>query len=303
MIGLLGYSFLGDINAADPFPSGVVGINETKIENGIFDHVDISRNTTFDYTSEIPAGWDFDTILDANLNGNISGGNVDDIAGSVTSVKIKRRAKGEFDWVTIKEVQVSSTLDLSFVFTDNLNLNDTQYEYAWVPIMGDAEGDYITDEVYSTFRGVFICDVDTVYKFLAGVKYGTTNRVQQVGVFTPYGRQYPVVVSNGIVNYSTGSITGKVLPDGYEEGKNRDLNPHTMNAKAKLLMGFLTNKKPKIIKDWQNNSWLCFVTGNPSLSYDNYGLGLMDASFEWTEIGDVNNRTDLYNAGMIPSED
>lgn len=303
MIGLLGYSFLGDINAADPFPSNVVGITNTTIKNGIFDHVNISKNTTFDYTAEIPDGWDFDTILDANLDGNINGGNVDEIIGGITLVKIKRRAKGDFDWTTIKEVHVSSAFDLSFVFTDNLNLNDTQYEYAWVPVIGDVEGDYITNEVYSTFRGVFICDIDTVYKFFSGVKYGTTNRVQQVGVFTPYGRQYPVVVSNGLVNYNTGSMSGRILPDGYEEGKNHDLSSSMMTAKSKLLMNFLTNKKPKIVKDYLNNSWLCFITGSPSLSYDNYGLGMMDASFNWTEIGDVRSRTDLYNAGLIPSED
>ena len=62
----------------------------------------------------------------------------------------------------------------------------------------------------------------------------------------------------------------------------------------------LTNKKPKIIKDWNGQAWLCIITGNPSTSYiSNTGMGLMSISADWTEVGDVNNQDDLYANGLL----
>ena len=69
-------------------------------------------------------------------------------------------------------------------------------------------------------------------------------------------------------------------------------------------LNFLTNKKPKLIKDWNGNAWLCYITGNPSVTYDNnYGMGVTTVDTAWTEIGDPTNKSDLYAAGMIPTEE
>ena len=60
------------------------------------------------------------------------------------------------------------------------------------------------------------------------------------------------------------------------------------------------NHKPKIIKDFNGNQFLCVVTGNPSVSYSRgYGMGVMSATAEWTQVGDANNIDDLYAAGAI----
>lgn len=42
------------------------------------------------------------------------------------------------------------------------------------------------------------------------------------------------------------------------------------------------------------------ITGNPSVSYSRgYGMGVMSATAEWTQVGDANNIDDLYAAGAI----
>ena len=70
------------------------------------------------------------------------------------------------------------------------------------------------------------------------------------------------------------------------------------------MLDYLTNKEPKIIKDWNGNAWLVYITGNPSVTYSNeYGMGIMDVSADWTEIGSMNSKSDLYDANMIPTED
>ena len=301
MIGFIGYNFCADGNALDPTPTNVNNITATRLQNGIFDHFNVTRNVTFDYSSIIPIDWDIDTIMDANFKGNISAGNVDQVASGITGIRVKRRVKGTFDWITIKELSVEKSEDLSFVVTDNLNAYNVEYEYAFVPMLGDVEGNYIIESILSKFEGVFICDADTVFKFMAGVEYSNNTANQQIGVFQPYNRQFPVIVSNSVLQYITGSIGGWVLPEGYET--NRVIDRTAITKEKEILLKFLTNKKPKIIKDMNGNNWLVYFTGNPNMSYDNnYGQGMVKVNAEWTEVGDPNDKNDLYENGLIPTK-
>lgn len=301
MIGFLGYNFCRDGNALDPTPTDINNINYTRVQNGIFDHFNVSKNTEFDYSSIIPIKWDTNTIMDANFEGNISAGNVAVIAANVTSVRVKRRVKGTFEWTTIREIPIAKPEDLSFVIADNLNAYNVEYEYAWVPMTNDVEGNYIIESILSQFQGVFICDVNNIFKLQAGVEYNNNDANQQVGVFQPYNRKYPVIVSNSLINYQTGTISSWVLPEGFEDGKPLDRFEITKEKEA--ILKFLMNKKPKIIKDTNGNNWLVYFTGNPSMSYDNnYGQGMVKVNAEWTEVGNPNDKTDLYENGLIPTK-
>ena len=301
MIGLIGYNFCADGNALDPTPTDINNITYTKIQNGAFDHFNVSRDTSFDYSSIIPTDWDTNTLMNANFAGNVSAGNVAQVATGVTSVRVKRRIKGTFDWITIREIPISKPEDMSFVITDNLNAYNVEYEYAYVPVMEDVEGSYIIESILSKFEGVFICDIDTVFKFYAGVEYDTNDAIQQVGVFQPFNRKYPIVVSNSIMQYQTGSIGGWVLPEDYEDTHVFDRSK--IVKEKEVLLNFLMNKKPKIIKDMNGNNWLVYFTSNPSVTYDNnYGQGMLKVSAKWTEVGDPNDKTDLYENGLIPTK-
>ena len=301
MIGLVGYNFCADSNALDPTPTNINDITFTKVQNGIFDHFNVSRDTSFDYSSIIPTDWDTDTWMNATFAGNTSAGNVAQVATGVTSIRVKRRIKGTFDWITIREIPVTKPEDLSFVITDNLNAYNVEYEYAYVPMMEDVEGNYIVESILSKFEGVFICDIDTVFKFYAGVEYDTNDAIQQVGVFQPFNRKYPIVVSNSIMQYQTGGIGGWVLPEDYEDTHVFDRSK--IVKEKEVLLNFLMNKKPKIIKDMNGNNWLVYFTGNPSVTYDNnYGQGMLKVSAQWTEVGDPNDKTDLYENGLIPTK-
>ena len=301
MIGFIGYNFCSDNNALDPTPTDIGNITRTRLQNGIFDHFNVSRNVTFDYSSIIPTDWDIDTIMDANFENNVSAGNVNQVATGITGIRVKRRVKGTFDWVTIRELPVEKSEDLSFVITDNLNAYNVEYEYAFVPMLGDVECSYIIESILSKFEGVFVCDVDTVFKFMAGVEYSGNQVNQQIGVFQPYNRKYPVIVSNSIMQYKTGSLGGWVLPEDY--ATNRTIDSTKITQEKEVLLKFLTNKKPKIIKDMNGNNWLVYFTGNPSLSYDNnYNQGMVKVNAEWTEVGDPNDKDDLYENGLIPTK-
>ena len=301
MIGFIGYNFYSDGNALDPTPTNINNITHTMVQNGIFDHFNVSRDTSFDYSSIIPTDWDINTLMNADFAGNVSAGNVGQLATGITSVRVKRRIKGTFDWITIREIPVAKPEDLSFVITDNLNAYNVEYEYAYVPMTEDVEGSYIIESILSKFEGVFICDIDTVFKFYAGVEYDTNDAIQQVGVFQPYNRKYPIVVSNSIMQYQTGGIGGWVLPEDYEDTHVFDRSK--IVKEKEVLLNFLMNKKPKIIQDMNGNNWLVYFTGNPSVTYDNnYGQGMLKVSANWTEVGDPNDKTDLYENGLIPTK-
>lgn len=300
MIGIVGYNFCSDGNSADPTPTDINDITYTKIQNGIFDQFNVSKNVVFDYTSIKPTDWDTDTIMNADFKGNVSAGNVAQVASGVTSVRIKRRIKGTFDWITIREIPVADPEDMSFIITDNLAAYNTEYEYAFVPMLQDVEGSYIIESVISKFQGVFICDVDSIFRLQAGVEYNDMTTNQQIGVFQPYNRKYPVVVSNSLMQYKTGSIGGWVLPENFDE--TRQATGSEVMKQKELLLNMLTNKKPKLIKDMNGNNWLVYFTGNPSATYDNnVGQSMVKVNAEWTEVGDSNDKTDLFENGLIPT--
>lgn len=302
MIGILGYNFCGDMNAIDPVPTNVNNIRTTKIQNGIFDHMLITKDTD-NNSWTIPTDWDFNTIFNADFDGNTNAGNIAESLRDITGVKIKRRVKGTFEWITLKEIEITSVEELSFVITDHLNANNVQYEYAFVPITNDTEGNYIIESILSKFSGIFICDLDTVYKFKAGATYGNLTQNQQVGVFQTFNRQYPVVVANGQMNYKTSTIQGYIMPPNFEEQHNFKDTEGMINERENLL-AFLTNKKAKIIKDDIGNNWLCFITGSPAVSFaSNSYNSIASVSADWTEMGDATNKTDLYENGLIVTEE
>lgn len=247
MNSILGYNFCSDGNCLDATPAQISNINSVTIQNGIFDHFNMTKDVTTAYSSTIPTAWDYLTLMDANFNGNINAGNVGFSLSSLSGFRIKRRRTTDYNWVDLTFIPITDTSQLQFVFQDNLAGSLQDYEYAFVPVINDVEGNYITNTISTNFDGVFICDIDTIYKFYAGVQYGDVQQVQKVGVLEPFGRQYPVVVSNGVLNYQKGNVTGMVLNNNYLT--TGIIDRQAVAQERQTLLQFLTNKKAKILKD------------------------------------------------------
>lgn len=298
MFSFLGYNFVQDGNSLDIAPTSVNNVTTVQVQNGIFDHFHLTSNVTSDYSPIKNTEWAYLDIIVANFDGNINGGNVDFLLQYLTAIKVKRRIKGTFNWVTLKTVTVKAFEDLNFAFNDYIAANNTDYEYALVPILNGVEGDYITNSITSQFKGVFICEKDSIYKFYAGVAYGTGKRVKKIGVFEPYGSKYPVIVANAKTNYYSNSISFTVLPLDYE--KNRIMNRYEINKLTEEILNYITNNKAKIIKDWNNSIHLVYPSSEPNITYDNnWGMGKVDISFDYVEVGDANNEKDLMEFGLV----
>jgi hypothetical protein len=296
---ICGYDFCKDENTLNPTPLSSSNYNFTMLKNGIFSHWYVTNNAEYPYSSDEPTVWDYLTIMNANLNGNLQAGNISLLGDDIEGIKIKRRKINSYDWITLKYIPVDELFEsTTFSFNDYLNQNDTTYEYAFVPIINGVEENYITNTIASKFEGVFICDSETIYKFYNGVQYGNLERVQKIGVLEPFGSKYPVVVSNGMINYSKASLKGTILNNDFEN--SHIIRRKEIVEKRETLLNFFTNKKAKILKDWNGNFWLMIIVDSPSVEFvNNYGMGIADISANWVEIGDPYNQQDLYNTGLL----
>ena len=227
----------------------------------------------------------------------------------ITNLLVKRQDVDDVSggWLTLYSQPISQASDMDFTFIDFLNQYGKTYKYALVPLLTqtqsgvevEVEGGYtVSDEVQSVFDGVFIADSTGSQKCKANVGYGNVDMNQVVGSITPIGAKYPIIVTNSHNQYHNGSISGTIVPDDYYF--NGNLSRIDMVKKRNELEQFLTNKRVKVIKDWNGNIWLVMIAGNVSCTFNNnYGMGIVDFSTNWTEVGDPTNQQDLQATGLI----
>lgn len=300
MFQFIGYNFFSDGDALNSAPSMVNNITTILLTNAIYDHFNVTKDTSETVTTTIPTEWDFDTVMNADFEGDLNAGNVDFLVEQVSSIKIKRRIRGTFNWLTLNEIPVNSIDDFTFIFNDLLNGYGVEYDYAFVPIIEDVESEYIINSILSEFNGVFIGDYNTIYKFLYDVSYGTNAVNQKVGTFEPLGNQYPIIVANGDLSYESGVVSATILNTNYDD--IRKIDPPAIVQEKNAIKSFLTNKGAKILKDWNGNKWLCMVTNNPQITYKiGSNMSIPQVQFSWTQIGDSESQADLYNNGILPT--
>lgn len=295
----LGYNFLQDRYSWQPVPTNLTNLEDIKIENGIYDHFNITKDVDFPYITTYPTTWDLSTQLDADFNGNINAGNIDYVISQISAIRIKRRKKGEFKWYTLYDVPINSLEDVNFVRYDYFAQNETEYEYAIVPIIGNVEGEYAMNSILSEFYGIFITDGESNYKFKSNASYDSFERVRTTGIYEPYGSKYPIIVSNGILNYDMGTFSGDVVVMDSTENLDRKATVERLEA----IKDFLSSPNAKILKDFNGNIWLVGLSDNVPLSYySEVGMGFAKVSFNWAEIGDANSGDDLYTNNLIYSK-
>ena len=233
----------------------------------------------------------------------------DQYSTSITNILVKRQDIDDVsgNWLTLYSQPITQASDMDFTFIDFLNQYGKTYKYALVPLLTqtqsgvevEVEGGYtVSDEVQSIFDGVFISDSTGSQKCKANVGYGNVNMNQSVGSITPIGSQYPIIVTNSNNRYHNGSISGMIVPDDYYY--NGNLSRIDMVNKRNELEQFLTNKRAKIIKDWNSNIWLVMIMDNIDCSFDNnYGMGIVTFNANWLEVGDPTNQEDLQVTGLV----
>ncbi len=300
----LGSFLCGDVMSVPCTPTNIDNINYVEIGNGEFDDLYITKDTSAELTEKPPQNWDFNTILYAKFDGNTLAGNVDWSLDTVSTLLIKRRKADEFQWITLSVKPVSTIDDFNIKFKDVTGTDSVQYQYAAVPILNGIEGNYSYTDVTCKNRFLVIADEDEIWSTI--VTDGFCDAVSNVPSSTvvTMNDRYPTVVRNTSANYETVTVTANFVPTTIDEETgcvHLDVDNSTHDVYAKYLKQFkefLNNGKTKLLKNIDGRAWLCYVTTPPTDSADGNYLN-RKLTFGITELGDINDEEDLYDAGLI----
>jgi hypothetical protein len=236
--------------------------------------------------------WDMNTIFWATFKGNLLAGNILIPISAITSMRIKVREYGKTLWTTIYEYEINSEEDFDFAKTYYfLKGNKTVYEIAIVPVLNNIESSYITNTVVSDFDGCYLCTQTKQYKAFINLSLEVTSN-QSREFITTLGRKKPFVVTNGASQYDTISMSASFIPM-----VNCELDVNNAASYRREVIDFLSENKSIVLKDEQGKRWLVSAGGTIAQSVDGHPDNIV-CNIEFTEVGDCDSTTDLFNAGL-----
>ena len=263
-------------------------INDVKVMNMLVN--DVYATTNSEYNSSF--GWDINTVFWAAFKGNLLAGNILIPISSITSVRIKVREDGDTLWRTIYEYEINSEEDFNFANTYYyLKGNKTKYEFAIVPVLNNTESNYIINSVISDFNGCYLCTNTKQYHAFLNVSIEVTTNKNKEFVST-LGRKKPFAISNGISQYDTISMQASFVPM-----KNCELDLEHAKAYRKEVNKFLTENQAIILKDDDGQRWMVSIGNAIPQTIDGH-IDNVIYNLDFTEIGDCDSTTDLFNAGF-----
>jgi len=290
----LGRSAWGGRNTGDATFTSINNINKITLKNGIYDDMYITQSTV-ETVSPLNRIWNYDSILHALFDGNLMAGNIEYSVSAMSSIRVKRRKKGEYNWTALFEVNVLDASSLSFEkFDKYASGGDTEYEYCLVPVMSNGiEGNINTNTVISSFDGIFISEKNQTFNTPLDVKISST-RNRQSSILNPLNGKYPVVIYNGQNNYYSGTTSGVFIEhdDDTCEWKIKG----GVNYRLKL-MDFLYDGNPKLFKVFDGRTFIISIVDNGSEDNSEHPDKAV-TTFQWVEIGNPNDSQDLYSNGL-----
>lgn len=290
----LGETFLSGAKTLNYTPTSCTDINNIKVENGIIDDVFVTELTDYAYTTTTPSEWEYTTILHAKFNDSLSAGSAEFSSVEIDSLRIKVREKGKNNWTTIYDIPVSSDEDLRFQKFYNFNRNGVTYEFALVPVVGKVEGAHRVDEVTSEFDGIAIMTKDVIYGTDYNITKSDTKREKTESVVQPLDSKYPYIVRNSQKNCTSGTTQASFFKvNEYCEYQNIPSYDY-----RKDVTDFMSNKDVKVLKFDDGRIFMIDIIDEISKSENGHENNII-VSFNWVEVGDVNNAQDLYDNNLI----
>ncbi len=270
-------------------------ITAIQLFDGTYNHLLVSTNPSCT-VKDFDSGWTYDTKLNASYDENLEAGNSGFSLNTTEYMVIKRREAGTQNWLVIYSQKVKDREDLNVHIKDTYARAGVEYEYCISSYAGGVENCYVIQNVYSDFDGYFITDKDELYGTIYDVDGCDTSRNITSQVLQLLNSKYVSVVSNSSANYDSGSITGTFLKIDRDGVDAESSLKYRQSFKDRL-----ANKKPLILKVSDGRIWMIKVINTPT---DNQGghPDLRQITFEWVEIGDVNDMKSLYYAGLSDVE-
>ena len=289
------YTFASGKMSLDTTPYLSPIANSFVLTRGIIDDFYLSTNTSLLISDDLNT-WEYDTVIYAQFNGNLEGGNAEFNADTTDFIRLKRRQKGTFDWVNLYEKDIGDIDDFNFIYFDYTARSNTEYEYALVPVTAMVEGVFSSTEIKTNFIGLFIMEKDKYYTSRLNVDINSQQQNKPIAVVSTMGQKYPFVISNGMNNYKSGNINGLFAKFNEE---TCELEFEDSWKYREELNDFLYDNYPKLIKHEDGRMWLASISSPTITETEDAGNYAIRTSFDWTEIGNCDNGKDLYDNGLL----
>jgi len=202
---------------------------------------------------------------------------------NIDTIEISRKIYNTNSWSTVYTKEISSVSDLNFNLFDITTASGKVYSYGISLKNGfsTVESD-IFEPIESTVEGMFIGNFEKQY--VAQTNHNVdVKRNNEVDYVTTLGSKYPFRISNGNINYSTGSANGLFL----RLDENNMLVPDYDHSYQQEVVDFLTDGSGKVLKTYEGQMWYISIDDTVSSPYNEGFLGKNEIQFNWTEIGDV----------------
>lgn len=274
----------------DPI-GNITYVDTVRISKAIFDHFNLINGLTDSIT--IP-DWDSDlTLMNAYFNNSIDAGNVSELIGNVSYLAIQRKELGSNDWLTINKIYKNTStnhIQTEFTMFDTYNQSGVQYSYQIVPVDADGNQGYaLQSDIVSIFGGAYIADAYNIFKITN--EYELTKQTnQKSAIYEPLGSKYPFVTYNAETNYDSGTFTAVLLAPTSQNQNQSSIDRMAQVKLEKQFNDWLTNGRPKILKDFNGNIKLVtIVDAIQNQYYKELGNGISSTSCSFIEIGEINN--------------
>lgn len=289
----LGTTFCSGYNSLSSPPIKPSSILSLQMSDGVYNHLFLSLNENLTY-DEIGT-WDYDTKINAPFDENLEGGSSAFALFTTDTVVIRRR---EFDsknkWTVIYVKEIHTIEDFNIHYVDKNARAGVKYEYSISSFINGTENSYIIKNVYSDFDGYYITDKDCLYGTIYDLDGCDTSREITTQTLELLNSKYMNVVSNSELNCDSGSITGTFFKID-ENCEKIDLNSSLQYRNE--FKNRLANHKPLILKIHDGRIWIIRVTGGINDNQKGH-IDLRQISFDWVEIGDINDMKTLYQLGL-----
>ena len=264
-----------------------------QVFDGVYNQIFLSTDTSVT-VANLDDNWNLDTKMNAKFEDSLEAGNSGFSLHNTDHVVVRRREKGTLNWTVIYVKEVKTVDDFKIHLIDKYARSGVEYEYSVSSLINGMENSYVIENVYSEFEGYYITDKDCLYGTIYNVDGCDTTRNVSNQVLKMLNSKYMKVVSNSDINSDSGSITGAFFKIDEATGEVNNLEGLSYRNTFK---DRLANKKPLILKVDDGRIWMIKLSGSINDTMDGH-RDLRNITFEWSEVGDVNDMRTLYMNGF-----
>lgn len=277
----------------------IYNVNDFTLKSGEFDELHITKDSLEIDNSIEKTSWTLNTVLLAKFKNNLMAGTIGINGYDMSKIEVKKRRQGESLWQTYFTIDYDKNVNM-YTIIDKFIENEEGYEYCLRPVALNDDGveiygnDTLPQGIYISYDHSHLFDNTASYDLLYNFKINDMTNQLGVNVIDTLGSQYPYVVY-GQNNYLKGSMECLLVSD---ESVTGAVNIRSEKKLRNNILSFLTNKNYKVLKCEDGSYMLIQIVGTPTLTPSNDIMGIYQISFEYVQVGNVNNVAELTDANL-----